>query len=391
MKIHNIEGYTPNVLHFHGMNREQLQGTFNMIVKKHVVNPNYDINELCIISTWTDEDKCTVLRQAKKSGFNIINCIPHDYDKNQKWYMPNKIKFFINNLKNIDQDIVLFVDGYDVLFTDLSNIVERFKSQKYRVLFGPSCNNYPDVDIDSISNRHQMGLYRYFNAGCVIGYTKDLLKFYNEALEFIDIENPLNSEQYVLRYEFAKYSSDPEQDFVGIDFSGKIFQSMGLMISNFNTEEVKFESRTIEEKNHFILLKSNELEEDEYKRNAFYCIHERKYVTELGENMMTPECLDYFVKLNDPKEICIDANLVKEELFDNGFFERILEFKNKNQISIMFYNIKNPNKKIKFLSEFFDIPENEILCYEKNIYSYLDLKIPKKIDTISQNHQMYNN
>ena len=106
---------------------------------------------------------------------------------------------------------------------------------------------------------------------------------------------------------------------------------------------------------------------------------------------MTPECLDYFVKLNDPKEICIDANLVKEELFDNGFFERILEFKNKNQISIMFYNIKNPNKKIKFLSEFFDIPENEIFCYEKNIYSYLDLEIPKKIDMISQNHQMYNN
>lgn len=229
-------GNTANVLHFHGQNINQLTRTFNIVYTDHIVGDNYDRTKLAIVSTWTDDAKCCLLQQCKRFNIPLINCVPDSYDRTQQWYMPNKIRFFIKTLESIDQEIVMFLDGYDVLLTNLDNIIQRFEEQKYRILFGPSCNNYPDIKVDVVYKRYTKGVYRFFNAGCCIGYREDLLKFYKEALEYIDIENPWKSEQLVMRKAFAKYSYDKTQSFIGIDHSCIIFRSMGVTDSSFNIE-----------------------------------------------------------------------------------------------------------------------------------------------------------
>lgn len=230
-------GETANVLHFHGQNINQLTNTFNLIYNEHIVDSNYDRNKLAIVSTWTDEKLCCLLQQCKRFDIPLINCVQEKYDKTLPWYMPNKIKFFIETLESIDNELVMFLDGYDILLTHLDDIIYKFENQKYRILFGPSCNNYPNVQVDVIYGRTQLGVYRYFNAGCCIGYREDLLKFYKEALEYISIDNPWNSEQYVLRNAFAKYSNDTTQNFIGVDHKCSIFRSMGMTDSSYNPEE----------------------------------------------------------------------------------------------------------------------------------------------------------
>ncbi len=238
-----INNYLPNVLHFHGKNIKELTRTFDIIYNNQEVDSNYNKDELAIVSTWTDEKKCYLLQQCRRFNIPLINCVSADYDTTQDWYMPNKIRFFLNTLYNLKQDVVMFLDGYDVLLTHLDDVVEKFKNQKYHILFGSSCNNFPDINIDVVQNRVLLGTYRFFNAGCVIGYRKDLIKFYEESLQYIDKYNVWNSEQLILRYAFKNYSNDKEQTFVFFDYASRIFQSMGVMNScydnNAKTVDIK--------------------------------------------------------------------------------------------------------------------------------------------------------
>ena len=233
VKLINNFGGTPNILHFHGKNKGELPSTFNRVEKEAVLTKPDD--RIAIVSTWTNKEDCCLYQQCKKFGIGVINCVPDDYDTTQPWYMPNKIKFFINTLEKIDKDIVLFLDGYDVLITSFDGILDKFFKSGYEILFGPSCNNYPDVSLDVLYGRSELGLYRYFNAGCCIGYRESLLKFYKEALEYVDVFNPKNSEQLVMRYAFAKYSNDKKQKFINIDNKCEIFQSMGYIESDAPT------------------------------------------------------------------------------------------------------------------------------------------------------------
>lgn len=238
MNIIDEHNRTPNVFHFHGQNINELPQTFSNILNNYVVDADYDRNRLAIVSTWTDDEKCCLLQQFKKFGIPLINCVPDTYNRNQSWYMPNKIRFFLNTIKQLEHEYIMFLDGYDVLISGLSNVIERFESQKYRILFGPSCNNYPDVKIDHLYGRSKLGVYRYFNAGCCMGRREDLISFYEQALDFINIDNPLTSEQFVLRHVFARYSDDPEQNFVNIDSESLIFRSMGVTNSTMQNGDI---------------------------------------------------------------------------------------------------------------------------------------------------------
>ena len=253
LKITDEHNRTPNVFHFHGMNIDQLPKTFEKIFNECEVDANYDRDKLAIVSTWTDDDKCCLYQQCKKFDIPLINCVPSDYDRTQPWYMPNKIHFFINTLKSLKQKYVMFLDGYDVLISGLGNVIERFESQPYRILFGPSCNNYPDMKIDFLYGRSKLGIYRYFNAGCCMGHREDLLRFYKESLEYINIENPLKSEQFILRNVFGKYSYDSKQTFVNIDSESLIFRSMGVTDSKIEDYIIRLRPNR-EVKQHYVYL-----------------------------------------------------------------------------------------------------------------------------------------
>lgn len=226
-----------NVLHFQGKNVHILPKTVKTIFEKAKLG-KLD-NRLSILTVFTDKDKAILAQQLENNKVPYINALPNDYDYNKNWYMPNKIIYFIDALKNkVNTDIVLMLDAYDVVISSLNKIVDKFTSQSYRILFNSTYNNYPEEEIDFIPNRELMDDWMiYFNAGCCIGYREDLIKFYEECLRYVDIENELESEQKIIRTNFANYSSIGEQRFVWIDFQREIFNSMGMEKVRYDSSE----------------------------------------------------------------------------------------------------------------------------------------------------------
>lgn len=185
-----------------------------------------------IISIWTDDSKCILKQQLDKHNIPLINALPVNYDKTQKWYMPNKIEFIINALKKSKKDIVLIIDGYDVLFNSFKDLLPKFKQCGYRILYNATTHNYPKSDIGVIDDIDSH--WKYFNAGCCIGYRKDLINFYEEALNYINIDNPLNSEQYILRHVFATHT-----DTVMFEYNPNIFITTGK-VQTLTKDDVNF-------------------------------------------------------------------------------------------------------------------------------------------------------
>lgn len=236
LKVYNKFGKEVNILHFQGNNLEQFKRTSQLIFDLANLDPLED--NLSIVMCWTDDEKCILLQQLIKNQIPFTNALPGNYNYLNEWDMRNKIKYYIECLENdINTDIVLLLDGYDVLFVSTKDIVKKFLSQPYRILFNSTVNNFPNVHIDTIPNRLQYERFSpFFNAGCCIGYREDLIKFYKECYELIDIPNELNSEQFIVRHAFANYSYNPEQRFVWIDFKRDIFNSMGYMSCEFNCD-----------------------------------------------------------------------------------------------------------------------------------------------------------
>lgn len=243
MNIKTLNKYNKeiNILHFQGKNLEQFEKTSKLIFEDVKLDPIEE--NLSIVSCWTNNVDCVLAQQLWKNNIKIYNALPSDYDFNKPWDMRNKIKYYIDCLENIiTTDIVLLLDGYDVLFSSTKDIVKKFKAQPYRILFNSTVNNYPPVYIDEIKNRDNYDNFAiFFNAGCCIGYREDLIKFYKRCYQIINIENLFNSEQYVLRHVFSEYSNDPSQQFIWIDFKRDIFHTMGYMLANYdaNTKIIK--------------------------------------------------------------------------------------------------------------------------------------------------------
>ena len=236
IKVINKNDKEVNVLHFQGRNLEQFVNTSILIFNYCKLEPLE--NNLSIVACWTDDERCVLAQQFHKNNLILHNALPDDYDLSQPWDMRNKIQFYIDYLENnIDTDIVMLLDGYDVLLTSTNNIVKKFLDQPYRILFNSTVNKFPPVDIDYIPNRLSYDRFApFFNAGCCIGYRIDLINFYKECYDLIDMPNEFNSEQYIVRHVFAKYSNDPNQKYVWIDFERNIFNSMGYMSSNYSQE-----------------------------------------------------------------------------------------------------------------------------------------------------------
>ena len=96
------------------------------------------------------------------------------------------------------------------------------------MFFNGTKNNFPWTHIDRVPYRDWRGEYRYFNAGCAIGYTEDFKKFYDDCAELIPkIDNPWGSEQYILRAVFSKYSEQVDSDraYMDFDWECNIFQT----------------------------------------------------------------------------------------------------------------------------------------------------------------------
>lgn len=182
-----------------------------------------DIPELTVLFVASDMSKVTFTLSD-----NYINAYQ---DTEKKFNNTQKIEMLYNALLNVKTKYCIILDAYDVFIYFKEGLLEKFLEFNTKILFNASLNNYPECVIEELPNRESLGKAKYFNAGCCIGYTDSLIKFYKECLDILKLNlyNPGNSEQLILRNAYKKYCTCENKDnkFIKIDNESKIFLTTG--------------------------------------------------------------------------------------------------------------------------------------------------------------------
>lgn len=219
-----------NVSHFQGTSRDRLAEFMEMVKEKTVLELP---ENLTVLTTFTDADSCILYQQLKSNGVECLNTCDFVSQEELKgdWSMLKKIGLIRKGLEHVTTDYVLICDGYDVYINSFDNIIPKFLETGLRMLFNGTKNNFPLTHVDKIPYRDWREDYRYFNAGCAIGYVEDFKNFYKDCDDLINqpepVPNPWNSEQLILRHVFAKYSEkvDTPEAYMDFDWKCDIFQT----------------------------------------------------------------------------------------------------------------------------------------------------------------------
>jgi len=128
-----------------------------------------------------------------------------------------KINLVRNHLESLhDGDVVLFVDGYDVIINDtLPTILERYEDMGADIIFAAEKNCWPDPTM--ASEFPLSTLYRYLNSGVYIGKVGALKEFLNEAVPN-DSDDQLWMQKRFLSSDWQATGS------ANLDYEGYIFQ-----------------------------------------------------------------------------------------------------------------------------------------------------------------------
>lgn len=137
-----------------------------------------------VVTVATEPEKMWALEQsAKKYGVEV-----HNLGKDHPWRDPMdglagmpKIQLVNEYLATLqDDDVVLFMDGYDTFFADDPKVVlERYLQFDADIVFGAESEHWPLIDDDFMRNKWpDTGTpYRYLNSGLYIGRAKALHAF----------------------------------------------------------------------------------------------------------------------------------------------------------------------------------------------------------------------
>lgn len=88
----------------------------------------------------------------------------------------NLLKTALEPYKNDQEKIIIFTDGYDVIFlTNLKEIIEKFKSFEARVLFGAEAFCWPKEELAELYPAVDRGK-KYLNSGLYMGYAPEIYK-----------------------------------------------------------------------------------------------------------------------------------------------------------------------------------------------------------------------
>lgn len=231
-----------NVSHFQGTSRDRLGEFMDMVRDKSVLKLP---KELTVLTTYTDPDMCILYQQLKSHGIECVNTYDHvDKSKlSEQWNMVDKIGMILAGLEHVDTELVLICDGYDVYINSFENIIPKFKKTNLRMLFNGTKNNFPLTHVDKIHDRDWRGDFRYFNAGCAIGYVEDFKQFYEICKNLATtVNNPWESEQYVLRVAFSGYSENVNTPLAYMDFDWEcnLFQTYvnSVALKLFDNQEI---------------------------------------------------------------------------------------------------------------------------------------------------------
>ena len=175
-------------------------------------------NNLQIVTCSNDEENSILIRQLKLNNISYINVVP----QHCQWDNRDKIRYITGALEQVTSEYVLILDANDVLLEgNFRDVTHTLIGSGKKLLYNATHSNYPEVNVGVVRDYKKRGKFCYLNAGCCIGYTKYVKKFYKHALKYIDIDNPWKSEQYIIRHAFRD-----KRRYVDFDWESKIFQTV---------------------------------------------------------------------------------------------------------------------------------------------------------------------
>ncbi len=138
----------------------------------------------------------------------------------------------IDKLKEDPNSIVLFVDGFDIVFlSNLKSILERFISSGKRIIFGAEKSCWPDRNLskDYPSSPYE---YKYLNSGNFIGYASDIAKILSKAKK--DEVTNISDDQlyYTKEFLYGEY-----KDLISLDYHCEIFQCLAHAYEDIQIHE----------------------------------------------------------------------------------------------------------------------------------------------------------
>jgi hypothetical protein len=140
----------------------------------------------------------------------------------------NGIIEFLKYIKN-DNDIVCFVDAYDILFNNnVDNIINKFFEFSCNILFSSEIYCYPYSNMKKYEDNEDFNssssIFSYLNSGCFIGYKKNIIDMllWKNKNEIKIICKDGGDQNYFTQYFLRFYKSHN----IKLDFKQDIFQSM---------------------------------------------------------------------------------------------------------------------------------------------------------------------
>ena len=184
-----------------------------------------------IFTIGSDESKMTQLKESAEISMTKIN-----YIVTGSWngYV-DKIITMMNLLKDIpDDDIVCFIDAYDVLsFSGQAEILSKFKEYNCKLVLSGELTCYPDKyqgrynEIYAIKTDYiPPSNFKYVNSGGYIGYKKAIMELLLwKPLEEIHIICEKGGDQNYFSEYYLEYGLDNDKG-LKIDVGQQLFQSM---------------------------------------------------------------------------------------------------------------------------------------------------------------------
>ena len=177
---------------------------------------------LYIYTFYTDETRIQYLRDSA-----LLNNVDVCYLKKDTWngYVDKIIA--IDNIiqKHNEDDIICFIDAYDVLVNqDVNYLLEKFNNYNCELLIGAELNCYPDIYKQMFP--YVDSKYKYVNSGGYIGYKHAIQKIFQWKFyeEIHRICSNGGDQTYFIEYYLTHFS-----DKIKLDTKCHIFQNMHLV------------------------------------------------------------------------------------------------------------------------------------------------------------------
>ena len=179
-----------------------------------------------LLTVATDTSKLTYLQQSAEQYYSYYNNIGSGIEWNGGDMSASgggqKINLVKNQLQYYDDnDIILFVDGYDVfLVRDLEEIKNRFIG-RCNILFAAELSCWPDESLAPLFDIDTITEYKYLNSGCYIGYVKDLKRLMQD--DIADSED----DQLYFQKKYLENKTNPVADYrIELDVENYVFQCL---------------------------------------------------------------------------------------------------------------------------------------------------------------------